>query len=163
MILGLVEHDRGRLNPHALEMLTLARRLAADSGVPLNALLVGETAAPLAAGLAPYGVETVYVADHDLLQDYAPEAWAATLAQLAEDETPAAVLAAGTDRGAEVMAHVAARLGQPLAANCTAVSPGPDYTVTRIRWGGSLLEEARLSGAPKLLTVAPLAVAAETA
>ncbi len=28
-------------------------------------------------------------------------------------------------------------------------------TVTRIRWGGSLLEQARLHGAPRLLTVAP--------
>jgi electron transfer flavoprotein alpha subunit len=34
-------------------------------------------------------------------------------------------------------------------------------TVTRVRWGGSLLEEARLHGTPKLLTVAPFAVAAE--
>jgi electron transfer flavoprotein alpha subunit len=33
--------------------------------------------------------------------------------------------------------------------------------VTRQRWGGSLLEEAELTGTPKLLTVAPHAVAAE--
>ncbi|NJO00229.1 MAG: electron transfer flavoprotein subunit alpha/FixB family protein [Anaerolineales bacterium] len=33
--------------------------------------------------------------------------------------------------------------------------------MTRLRWGGSLLEEARLNGSTKLLTVAPHAVAAE--
>ena len=33
--------------------------------------------------------------------------------------------------------------------------------MTRVRWGGSLLEEARLHGAPALMTVQPHAVAAE--
>jgi electron transfer flavoprotein alpha subunit len=59
------------------------------------------------------------------------------------------------------MAHVAARLRQPLAANCTEVIPGDPFLVTRQRWGGSLLEEARLKGAVKLLTMAPHAVTAE--
>ena len=53
-----------------------------------------------------------------------------------------AIVAPGTDRGNEVMAHVAAKLDQPMAANCTNVSPGSTATVTRVRWGGSLLEEA---------------------
>jgi electron transfer flavoprotein alpha subunit len=46
-----------------------------------------------------------------------------------------------------------------MAANV--VSVGADNEVTRVRWGGSLLEEARVHGEPLLLTVAPHAVAAE--
>ena len=42
---------------------------------------------------------------------------------------------------------------------CTEVEPGDTFTSTRLRWGGSLLEEARLSGTVKLLTVAPHALA----
>jgi electron transfer flavoprotein alpha subunit len=79
---------------------------------------------------------------------YQPAAWAAALAAQDAD----AFVAAGSDRGNELLAHVAARLDQPFAANVTAVDGD---TVTRIRWGGSLLEEARLHGAPKILTVAP--------
>ncbi len=80
---------------------------------------------------------------------YQPAAWAAAVAaQPAAD----AYVAAGSDRGNELMAHVAARLDQPFAANVTALDGD---TVTRIRWGGSLLEEARLTGSPKILTVAP--------
>jgi electron transfer flavoprotein alpha subunit len=81
--------------------------------------------------------------------------------QLIEREKPTAVLASGTERGNEVMAYMAAKLGLAMAANCTAVIPGDDYRITRVRWGGSLLEEARLTGEPKLLTVAPLAVVPE--
>ena len=39
----------------------------------------------------------------------------------------------GTDRGNEVMAHVAAKLDLPLAANCTAVTLGSPASVTRVR------------------------------
>jgi Electron transfer flavoprotein domain len=79
---------------------------------------------------------------------YQPAAWAAALA--AEDAD--AIVAAGSDRGNELLAHVAARLDQPFAANVTAIDGD---TVTRVRWGGSLLEEARLHGTPKILSVAP--------
>jgi electron transfer flavoprotein alpha subunit len=111
--------------------------------------------------LAAYGVTTTYLVQHDRLDDYAPEAWAQSVVELIDTAAPEAVLAPGTDRGYEVLAHVAARLELPLAANCTAVTSGDDYQVTRLRWGGSLLEEADLKGTPKLLTVAPHALAAE--
>jgi electron transfer flavoprotein alpha subunit len=161
MILGLIEHDRGKLNERSLEALTLARRLAQRLGVPLHAVLVGAEARPLAPPLAAYGVSTAHLVDHDRLGDYAPGAWARGVVAVVEAERAQAVLASGTERGNEVLAHVAARTGLPMAANCTDVEPGESWLVTRLRWGGSLLEEARLTGAVKLLTVAPHAIPAE--
>jgi electron transfer flavoprotein alpha subunit len=79
---------------------------------------------------------------------YQPAAWAKALAA---EETDA-IVAAGSDRGNELLAHVGAILDLPFAANVTAID---DDVVTRQRWGGSLLEEARLHGSPQLLTVAP--------
>jgi electron transfer flavoprotein alpha subunit len=165
MILGLIEHDHGKLNDLSLEMLTFGRRLAAQLNAPLHAILIGEVARPLADRLKAYGVSTVHLAQHDRLDDYAPEAWAQSVVEIVNAVKPEAVMAAGSDRGNEVMAHVAARTNLPMAANCTDAhaQPGDPYLVTRVRWGGSLLEEARLKGAVKLLTVAPHAVAAEEA
>ncbi len=91
---------------------------------------------------------------------YAPAAWGRTLAGAIRSRTPTAVVAPGTDRGNELLAHVAAVLDLPMAANCTSVTPGDPATVTRIRWGGSLLEEAHVHGSPLLLTSAPHAVPA---
>jgi electron transfer flavoprotein alpha subunit len=89
---------------------------------------------------------------------YAPGAWAAAIVQLVEEHSPDAVIAAASDRGQEAMAHAAARLDLPLAANCVSAQPGEQpgepWQVVRQRWGGSLLEEATLTGAVKLLTVA---------
>ena len=62
-----------------------------------------------------------------------------------------------------MLAHVAVRLDAPMAANCVAAEPGDPWLVTRQRWGGSLLEEARLHGSVRLLTVAPHGVVAEPA
>ena len=94
---------------------------------------------------------------------YAPSAWAAAVATAARESAPIALIAPGSDRGNEVMAHVAAMLDQPMAANCVSLTIGDPATVTRTRWGGSLLEEARLHGSPLLLTVAPHALAAAPA
>jgi electron transfer flavoprotein alpha subunit len=87
--------------------------------------------------------------------DYAPPAWAAAIAAAAVGvET---VVAAGSDRGNELLAHVAALLDQPFAANVTEIDGD---VVTRLRWGGSLLEQARLHGSPRILSVAPHALPA---
>jgi electron transfer flavoprotein alpha subunit len=93
---------------------------------------------------------------------YSPDGAASALTRAIRDRSPSVVLAPGTDRGNEVLAHVAAQLDLPMAANCTAAVPGDPITLTRVRWGGSLLEEARLHGTPALLTVAAHAVAADT-
>jgi electron transfer flavoprotein alpha subunit len=91
------------------------------------------------------------------LGPYAPGAWATALEELIDRTSPAAVVAAGTNRGNEVLAHVAARRDLPFAANCV---DGDGDTVTRVRWGGSLLEDARIHSPLPLLSVAPHAVPA---
>ncbi|MDQ6817533.1 MAG: electron transfer flavoprotein subunit alpha/FixB family protein [Actinomycetota bacterium] len=92
---------------------------------------------------------------------YAPAAWGALIVDEIGDRAPSAVLAPGSDRGNEVLAHAAALLNLPMAANCTSATLGDPASITRVRWGGSLLEEARVHGSPLLLTVAPHAVAAD--
>lgn len=167
MIVGVVEHDRGRINELSLQMLTLGRRLAEGLNAPLHAVMVGADAAggtgfaSVAEELGRYGVSEIHLAEHPGLEDYAPEAWAQCAVEVMGSGPAQAVLAAGTDRGNEVMAHVAARTDLPMAANCTGVEPGEPFRVTRLRWGGSLLEEAELIGETKLLTVAPHAIPAE--
>ena len=91
----------------------------------------------------------------DAVEPFAPDALAAMLQRAADDLGAAAVLAAGTDRGNDVMARLAARTGLPLAANCIAAQLADPVRVTRQRWGGSLLETATLHGSRPLLTVAP--------
>jgi electron transfer flavoprotein alpha subunit len=156
MSLVFVEHTDGRPDRLSLEALTLAR----DLGEPVEAALFGHGAREAAARLSSAGVVAAYVVEDERLASYAPAAWAAGLAELAA-RGASMVLAAGSERGNEVMAYVGARTGQPMAANVTVVRPGERFELTRHRWAGSLLEDAVLDGSPKLLTVAPYAVQIE--
>ena len=155
MILCFVEHTAGASNPPSLEALALGRQLAGQLGAPLEAVVLGTGGRAAAGALRDHGVSRVHLASGARLDAYAPEAWAAAVVAALEATRPAALLAAGSERGHEVMAHVAALTGLALAANCQSVEPGEAYTVVRQRWGGSLLEEARLKGRVKLLTAAP--------
>jgi electron transfer flavoprotein alpha subunit len=128
----------------SLEAIAFARSL----GSSVEAVVVG--------GSVPDGlpVERVHHAVHERLDAYAPEAWAQSVIGVVQTQAPEAVVAAATDQGSEVLAHVAARLDLPLAANVIRAEVGETYTLARQRWGGSLLEEAILDAPTKLLTVA---------
>lgn len=162
MIIAIIEHDRGTLHHASLEMLTVARGLAAERDTSLTALLVGESGRGIAKTLGAYGVPAAYLAVGGSLEDYAPGAWAESALAVMDQENVEVVLAAGTDRGHEVLAHVASLADLPLAANCLEVELEDDRCrVTRQRWGGSLLEEAELRGETYLLSIAPHLLPAE--
>jgi electron transfer flavoprotein alpha subunit len=144
MDLVLVEQAGGRPDELSLQALAFAGEA--------EALLVGPGARDAASALP---VSVAHVAEDERLEAYAPAAWARCLAELVERRAPSRVIAAGTESGNEVLAHVAARLDLPFAANCVSMEDG---RVTRLRWGGSLLEEAAIHGSPALISVAPHAV-----
>lgn len=150
--LYFVDHDRGEITETALEGLTAAR--AIDPGVA--AVTIGAAGDGLRDKLFEYGAAAVHQVHHEELSDYAPAAWADAVAELAQSSAATAVIGVGTDRGSEVMAHVAAALDLPLVANCIDIDPSDGaWEMTRVRWGGSLHERARLEAPIKLVTIAP--------
>jgi electron transfer flavoprotein alpha subunit len=158
-VLAVIEHDRGVLAQASLEALTVARSLH-DT---VEALTLGASADPLAAELAAYGVARVHQVHDEMLGDYGPEAWGEAVAQAVRALSPSVVLATGTDRGNEVLAQAAARLDLPFCANATEFRGGEPFEMTRVRWGGSLLEDASLTAPVKIVSVAHHAVDAEPA
>jgi electron transfer flavoprotein alpha subunit len=156
-VLCLVERDGDGAADVSLRALTFARSLA-ESGTGGVAAVVFGPGAP--AGLSGYGVADAYAVAAGV--GYAPQAWGRALAGLAAELNATAVVAAGTDRGSEILAHLAAITGLPMAANCVSAAmtaPGT-FQLVRHRWAGSLLEDSVLDASPALLTVAVDAVAA---
>jgi len=157
-VLCLVELDGGDPADASLRALTLGRSL---DGSALAAVVFADSASVPAAALAGHGVTDVHLIEPGSLEGYAPQAWARTLAGLAAETGATAVLAAGTDRGNEVLAHLGAITGLPMAANCTLVTPdgGQTHRLVRHRWAGLLLEDAVMEAPVALFTVATDAVA----
>ena len=155
-----IEHAGGAADRVSLESLALARSLDG----PVEAVVIGEPGpggAAVAASLGAHGVTTVHLVEDPRLASFAPEALGAVIAQLAGARSPVVVVGPGTERGNEVLAHAAARLGQPMAANVISVAAdGDGWQLSRQRWAGSLIEDARLDAPVGIITVAPHTTAA---
>ena len=104
------------------------------------------TPRPRPPGWVATGSASVHLVADERLAAFAPAAWAAAVAGIVVDGSYDAVVAPGSDRATEVLAHVAARIGQPMAANVVSAEPGDPWRITRQRWAGSLLEDALLDG-----------------
>ena len=160
-VLCLAERDGDGIADASLRALAFSQDLAASSQDTLAAVVFGSLPTPARDALAAAGLTGAYAVESDRLAGYAPVAWARALAGLAASSSATAVVAAGTDHGNEIMAHLAAITGLPMAANCASAARRPDgtYQLVRHRWAGSLLEDASLDASPALLTVAVDAVA----
>ena len=178
-VLGVLETEPGGGAADAsLRALAVAGALAASAGEDLAAAWFGPVGAVDRGGLAAAGVARGWAIGPDELAGYAPLAWARALAGLASAGSSgsaagppggggpvSAVVAAATDHGNEVLAHLGAITGLPMAANCvSATRTGPgECRLVRQRWAGSLLEDAVLEAPLALLTVATDAVEAPVA
>lgn len=159
-VLCLAERDGPVVAAASLAALAFARSL----GEPVTGVVFGAEPVPadLAAGLAAAGVAAICQIAAPGLTGYGPAAWARSLQQLAAARGASAVIAAGTDRGGEVLAHLGAMSGLPVAANCVSVSAAGAgrWQLVRQRWAGSVQEDAVLEAPVALLTVAADAAAA---
>jgi len=159
MILVLVDQDRGELDPLSLRALTAARKLGRD----VEAIVIGKEGAVLAGIVGEYGAKVLHVASHANLTDYTPMASGRALKDLVEKLKPAAVLAAGSPRGNEQLAHLAAFLDLPMAAECSEITLGSPHHVLRARWAGNLIESANVHADLLIASVLAFSTEPETA
>jgi electron transfer flavoprotein alpha subunit len=165
MILVLVETSPdGEAVEVSREALTFARSLSASGGgVPVDAVVVGAPSGDLVGQLAAYGVRQVHALGGDAFASFSGAAWASGILSVRASAGSVVVMAAGTPRGNEVMAHVAARAGVAMAANVLSFAGLAPFVVTRQVVGGAALEEMRLGDRPAVFTVAGHAVEAAPA
>ncbi|HEY7042800.1 MAG TPA: electron transfer flavoprotein subunit alpha/FixB family protein [Nocardioidaceae bacterium] len=161
--LVLVETDSQEATETSIETLTFARDLARRrDGGSLHAVLVGPlepaVRATALSQLGDQGVDVVHLAQAEALSSYSAASWASAMCGVVASESADAVLAAGTPRGSEIMAHVATRLDAVMAANVVGVAESEPLVVARQVMGGSVLELMSVSSTPVVLTVAGHAV-----
>jgi electron transfer flavoprotein alpha subunit len=158
-VLVLVEPDAEGAALTSLEAVTFARGLAESAGGwPVHAVVVGPVDEPawtaLVDLLGSYGVASVRHAEGEGLSAYAAAAWAAALVEAADAVAARVVLASGTPRGNEILAHAAARLDVAMAANAVAADSASPLVVSRQVVGGAALEEMRLDDSVGVVSVA---------
>ena len=155
MILLWLECDADGVSEISLETVALARSLsAAGGGIAIRAALFGDVPEAARDQLAAHGIDEVHHVTGPAYDAYAGAAWASALQDIRERTKCVVVAAAGSPRGNEVIAHLAARLDVPMAANVLSFSGLSPFEVTRQVAGGAALEDMRLSQRPAVFTVA---------
>jgi electron transfer flavoprotein alpha subunit len=122
-VLVLAERRGGDLKRPTFEILGVARRLADASGGHVVALALGPGAAASAETVARYGADRLFACEADFLELYAPEAYAAALADAARKAEATVVLVAATALGRDVAPRAAARLGVGCLSDLIEVEP----------------------------------------
>lgn len=112
----------GTVAPVTLEALGAARTLADALGAYVTGILLGAGVSESAQALYQAGADSVRVADHPALAQFAPETCLSVLAGLIEAEKPEVVLLSATDVGGQLAARLAQRTGGGLIEHATALS-----------------------------------------
>ena len=135
--------DRGRIHRVTFELLGKAKELAAVTGHPVYALVIGHDTAACAEELRRYGVDKVYVYDHPELADFRIEPYAAAFCDFIEKEKPSSILVGATNLGRQLAPRVAARCRTGLTADCTVLEMKENTDLVQIRpaFGGNIMAQ----------------------
>ena len=140
-----------------LEALGAARALAADTGEPFLAAVIGSGVGDAVAEAGGRGAERVYVADAEHLAAFSGDAAVdAAEAAVAASEASTAVVGRGPN-ALEFAPRLGARLGGGCVMGVTEIRPADaaGFVVIASVYGGSARAAYRLAGTPRVLGLSP--------
>jgi len=158
VLLVLLERRQGEVKTASLQALSTARRLADAGGDSVVAAAFGSGAAGVSELAASYGADRLLAVDDASFDLYAPELFAATLADAAKASGCDTILIAGTSLGRDVAARACARLGTALLTDVVELErkPGGALRGKRPVYSGKAAAWASLPSArPAMATLRP--------
>jgi len=154
-----LEHQAGRLENVALELLGKGRVIADELGVPLTGLLLGDRVAHLAQDAGACGADLVLLAEHHALAPYTTAAHAAAVTSLVLEGRPEIFLLGATPDGRDLAGRLAVRLRTGLTADCTdlRLERGSGLLLGEVvGFGGGIVADIRCEHhRPQMATVRP--------
>lgn len=155
-VLVVAEQVEGAFRKVTFEALSAGQQLAAALGGELSAAVLGSGVEGIAAELGQHGAAKVLVADDAALADFVTEAYTDVLAGIVDQVKPAVVLMGATTQGKDLAARLSARLNTALATDSVSLKvDGGHVVATRSMYGGKILADVALSGAPVIVSIRP--------
>ena len=131
----------GALHPVGKELVGKARELAAKTGHPVQAVVIGAKTDEAAAALLSCGADEVYAYEDPAFEHFRIEPYANALEDFINCAKPSSVLVGGTANGRSLAPRVAARFRTGLTADCTVLDMSPSTDLDQIRpaYGGNIM------------------------
>jgi len=133
----------GQIHRVTFELCGKARELAAVTGHPVYALVIGHNVAGCAETLRHYGVDKIFVYDHEAFADFRIEPYTEAFCHFIEKEKPSSILVGATNLGRQLAPRVAARCRTGLTADCTVLEMKENTDLVQIRpaFGGNIMAQ----------------------
>ncbi|MBO7185198.1 MAG: electron transfer flavoprotein subunit alpha/FixB family protein [Oscillospiraceae bacterium] len=133
----------GKIHRVTFELCGKAKELAAVTGHPVYALVIGHHVEACAKTLQHYGVDKIFVYDHPAFADFRIEPYTAAFYDLIEKEKPSSILVGATNLGRQLAPRVAARCRTGLTADCTVLEMKENTDLVQIRpaFGGNIMAQ----------------------
>jgi len=148
-ILVIVEQREGKLNRVSWETLTAGQAIAAETGWPLEAAVVGRSLAALAAEVAGKKVARVYAIENPKLEPYTPDGFAAALKQFIRDKQPTLVLMPHTYQVRDFVPKLATALHRTVISDAVGYKKeGEKLLFTRQMFQGKFVADVSFAGEP---------------
>jgi len=146
-----------KLRPVTHELLSCGKKLAAELGEELCAVLIGDNVSGLCDTLAAYGADKVYLVENQHCRDFNTDAYATALVTLINKYKPSTVLYPSTYVGRDIAPRVASELYVGLTADCTGLSiKNGNLLQTRPAFGGNIMADILSPNTrPQMATVRP--------
>lgn len=133
----------GKIHRVTFELCGKAKELAAVTGHPIYAILIGHNVSENASELLRYGVDKVFVYDAPELAEFRIEPYTAAFCDFIEKEKPSSILVGATNLGRQLAPRVAARCRTGLTADCTVLEMKENTDLVQIRpaFGGNIMAQ----------------------
>ena len=146
-ILVIVEQREGKLNRVSWETLTAGQALAAETGWPLEAAVVGAGISSIAAEVAGKKLAKVYAIENAKLEPYTPDAFVAALKQFISTKKPKLVLMPHTYQVRDFVPKLATALGTSAISDVIGYKKeGDTLLFTRQMFQGKFAADVRFTG-----------------
>jgi electron transfer flavoprotein alpha subunit len=154
-----MEQRDGELAKVSVELLGEGKRLAAEIGCKLAAVLCGDKVDNLVNEIFEYGADKVYYANNPELKSYNTDAYNKAIYEAILKYKPEVVLLGATHVGRDLGPCLAVQCGTGLTADCTKLEIDPEnkqLQQTRPAFGGNLMATILIpKHRPQMATVRP--------
>lgn len=152
-----VEQERGDIHPVAYELIGEARKMAAKVDYKVNCVIVGgKKTKENASKLLEYGVDKVYVYEHENFEGFRADCYADAVADCIAAVRPSSVLIGATSLGRSLAPRLSTRFHTGLTADCTTLDIKPNTDMVQIRpaFGGNIMAQILIAHSrPQFATV----------
>ncbi len=151
-----IEHHQRIAHNVSFELIGKAKELAKKTKEPVYALLVGHRVDHIAEQVLSYGVDQVFVYDHEALETFNVERYARVVEAFFKKYQNNVILLGSTPFGRSFAPRIAARLKTGLTADCTMLDIKEDGDLLQIRpaFGGNIMAKINTPNhRPQLATI----------